>query len=366
VLQRTGVTEELDLVIAIGSPTALGTEQIPWTWWGEDQKIGLFLQEKARPERVYSLGTKFGYQDCMAYIERVTATDTVIACQGEKSVRYPHQKWVYDVRAKKLLAQFSYQPFAMHRIFPSAGDAVFVGTDTQRLVAVEYQPDREPAFRILSEAEAQPWTDRVRTSVGTAGTEARRVIQIEDDKAPPIPEIPPLPRTTYDQFAAARPRRVKDGYARESAEISDSVGPWQADGGRTWFGKTFYDGEGSTGVGGFGYLDWNDNKLHMFAPPEIADWSVSAIQVAPDAVWMALVANGEYGSSSGGLLRYDRQSVEVRRIEFPDVVGHLIRSGGKILAATDFGLAVIEAGRVKRYFIDRTVDGQLQVAPATR
>ena len=159
---------------------------------------------------------------------------------------------------------------------------------------------------------------------------------------------------------------MKDGYVRESTEIHDSVGPWQSDGGRTWFGKTFYDGEGITGVGGFGYLDWNDNKLHMFAPPEIVDWSVSAIQVAPDAVWMALVANGEYGRSSGGLLRYDRQSVEVRRIEFPDVVAHLIRSGGKILAATDFGLAVVEADRVKRYFIDRTSDGQLQVAPATR
>ena len=63
----------------------------------------------------------------------------------------------------------------------------------------------------------------------------------------------------------------------------------------------------------------------MFAPPEIADWSVSAIQVAPDAVWMALVTNGEYGRSSGGLLRYDRQSVAVLRIEFTDVVASLIR-----------------------------------------
>lgn len=366
VLQRTGVTEELDLVIAIGSPMALPIGQTPWIRWSEERKIGLFLQEKMRPERIYSLGMKSGYPDCAAHIERVTATDSVISCEGEKFERYPHQKWVYDVRAKKLLAQFSYQPFAMHRIFPSAGGAVFVGSDTQRLVAVEYRPDREPAFRVLSEAEAQPWTARVRTSVGTVGTEARRVIQIEDDRAPPIPEIPPLPQTTYDQFAAARPRRVKDGYVRESTEINDSVGPRQSDGGRTWFGKTFYDGEGSTGVGGFGYLDWNDNKLHMFAPPEIADWSVSAIQVAPDAVWMALVANGEYGSSSGGLLRYDRQSVAVRRIEFPDVVARLIRSGGKVLAATDFGLAVVEADRVKRYFIDRTVDGQLQVAPATR
>ena len=366
VLRRTGVTEDLDLVIALGSPKPLGIEELPWTGWSEERKIGLFLQEKIRPERVYSLGTKSGYQDCMAYVERVTATDTVIACHGEKSERYPHQKWVYDVRAKKLLAQFSYQPFAMYRTFPSAGGAVFVGSDTQLLVAVEYKANREPAFRVLSKAEAQPWMARVRTSVGTEGVEARRVIYIEEDKPPPSVEIPPLPRTTYDQFAAARPRRVKDGYVRESTEIHDSVGPWQDEGGRTWFGKTFYDGEGSTGVGGFGYLDWNDGRLHIFTVPEIADWSVSAIRVAPDAVWMALVLNGEYGRSSGGLLRYDRQSVAVRRFEFPDVAVQLIWSAGKILAATDFGLAVVEDDRVRRYFIDRTADGRLQVAPATR
>ena len=125
VLQRTGVTVDLDLVIAIGSPKALGTEQTPWIGWSEERKIGLFLQEKMRPERVYSLGTKSGYQDCDAYIERVTTTDTVIACHGEKSERYPHQKWVYDARAKKLLAQYSYRPFAMYRVFPSAGGAAF-------------------------------------------------------------------------------------------------------------------------------------------------------------------------------------------------------------------------------------------------
>ena len=165
VLQRTGVTKDLDLVIAIGSPSSLWNLLNQGAGWSEDQRIGLFFQEKMRPERVYSLGTKTGCRDCMAYIERVTATDTVVACQGEKSTRYASQKWVYDARAKKLLAQYSYQPFAMYRVFPNAGGAVFVGSDTQRLVAVEYKPDREPAFRVLSEAEAQPWLARVKTSM---------------------------------------------------------------------------------------------------------------------------------------------------------------------------------------------------------
>ena len=67
---------------------------------------------------------------------------------------------------------------------------------------------------------------------------------------------------------------------------------------------------------------------------------------------------------SGGLLRYDRQSAAVRRFEFPDIGAQFIRLGGKLLAATDFGIAVIEGDVLKRYFVDRTTDGRLRVTVA--
>src|ERR1035437_6365896 len=37
-LQRTGVTGELDLVVMIGSPKTLRIDQTPWTWWSEERK----------------------------------------------------------------------------------------------------------------------------------------------------------------------------------------------------------------------------------------------------------------------------------------------------------------------------------------
>ncbi len=366
VLARAGVTEELDLVIAIGSPKASPLEQTSWTMWSEDRKIGLFLQEKTRPERVYSLGSKSGFRDCAARVERVTATDSVISCEGDKSERFPNQKWVYDVRAKKLLGQFSYRPFAMYRCFQGAGSAVLVGSDTQRLIAVEYRADREPAFRVLGEAEARPWIGRVRTSIGTEGMEERRVIYIENDNAPPPVGVPALPRTTVDHLAAARPEYASSAAVAQAFEIDDSIGPWQREDGRIWFGKSFYDGEGSTGVGGFGYFNTKERRFHIFEPHEIADSSVSAIYVEPDAAWMALAKYGEYGGESGGLLRYDRQSGALRRIEFPDIAVRLIRVGGKLVAATNFGAAVVEGDGVKRYFVDRTNDGRLRMALATR
>src|SRR5205814_1972624 len=158
----------------------------------------------------------------------------------------PNQKWVYDLRAKSLVRQFSYRPFAMYRLFSRAAGAsrsngaVFIGTDRQRLVAVEYNPDEEPAFRVLSDAAAQPWTGRVHVSAGIEGLPPRNVIYIENDKTPLPAVVPALPRTTYDQFAAARPRRVKDGYVREGTELDESIGPWQREDGGVWFGKTFY------------------------------------------------------------------------------------------------------------------------------
>ena len=363
-LRRAKATDSLDVVVIIGSPKPFPSWQNSWTWWSEDRKIGLFLQERDRPERVYSLGVKAGFPDCAARIERLTATDAVISCEVEKGPKGPHQKWVYDVRAKGLVRQFSYQPFSMHRIFPIPGGAVFVGSDRERLVAVEYKANREPEFRVLRDSEALRWTRRVRVQSGTEGLESRRVISIETEARPAPKEIPPLPRTTYTQFAVARPERVKNGYGPES-KIEDSIGPWQRDGERIWFGKSFYDGEGYTGVGGFGYYDVATRKLRLFVPPEVVDWSVSAIDAAEDAVWLGLVRGGEWGGSSGGLLRFDRASETVRVVRIGDICGGLVRAGSGLLAATDFGIAIVGEDAVRRYFVDVTTDGRTRVVSAT-
>jgi hypothetical protein len=342
---------------------------------------------------VYSLGTKSGVEGCAVRIERVTVTDSVISCEAEKVGRYVNQKWVYDVRTKKLLRQFSYHPFTMHRIFPNSDGAVFVGSDRHGLVAVGFTPGREPEFRVLSDVESAKWLRRVPVTEGTEGID--RVLYFQPEPFRPVHFGPsgsfrltrrespvsilaieetsgnkihpyPLPQSTYDEFAAARPAKVKDGYVREQTRIKEGIGPWKLEEDKLWFGKSFYDGEGRNGVGGFGYFAAADRKYHLFAPPEIAGWSVSAIDVEPGTIWMALAANGEYGGSSGGLVRYDRQSGALRRFELPDIGVQFIHTGGKLLAATNFGVAVIDGGLVTRYFVDRTTDGSLRVVPAVR
>jgi hypothetical protein len=80
---------------------------------------------------------------------------------------------------------------------------------------------------------------------------------------------------------------------------------------------------------------------------------------------MALVHNGEYGGSSGGLLRYDRHTGTARRFPLPDIALRLAHINGKTLAATDFGFAVVEGDQITRFFVDQTTDGRWRVIPAT-
>jgi hypothetical protein len=118
VLFRNAVAADLDLVIALGSPAELPLNpDSPAIWWDEKQ----FLQEKTRPDRVYSLALAAGSLDCGARIERATSTDTVISCVGEKGYQGLSQKFVYDIRAKALVGHYSYQPFAMMRVLNVSG-----------------------------------------------------------------------------------------------------------------------------------------------------------------------------------------------------------------------------------------------------
>ena len=388
VIQRVEVTEELDLAIAIGTPRRweLGPPQ-DFVWWSAERKLGLFLQERSNPAKVYTLAIESGPHECAATILRATATDTVIDCRGEKSEHYPNRKFVYDVRAKALVRSFEYKPFSMSRVVSSAGGraAVVVGAgpwmddDEGPRIAVEFVPDRVPPFRILGGGEEQRWVRlhrNRRMPVNETAQFGGGVFQVA-----PLPRVEfgvesriierrggvvrrhALPRTSYQAFAAARPRHL-EGDVRDT-NLVEHVGPWQVEGDRLWFGKTFYDGEGHCGVGGFGYFE--AGRFRLFAAPETADWSVSAILVEPESVWLALASRGEYGDDNGGVLRFDRLTERYQRYESSDIVRSFVGVGDHLVAATDNGITVIPTGTPARhYIVDQTTDGRRRIAPLVR
>src|SRR5262249_2131613 len=151
----------------------------------------------------------------------------------------------------------------------------------------------------------------------------------------------------YDEFARARPARVKDGYGREST-IDERVGAHQAVGDRVWFGKAFYDGEGTTGVGGIGYFDTRSKRFTMFSVPEIYAWSVSALLVEPDAVWIGLVRYPEGETVSGGLIRYDFSTRKVTRYRVPDIPFTILRQNDSLFIGTSNGLYILHDNNLIR------------------
>ena len=89
VLQRASVDPELDLIIALGTPENWPSENGEGGWWGDKTALGLFLQQRSRPNVVYQITVEngMGDVDCYARVERATATDVVLSCTPEKGRR---------------------------------------------------------------------------------------------------------------------------------------------------------------------------------------------------------------------------------------------------------------------------------------
>ena len=179
-----------------------------------------------------------------------------------------------------------------------------------------------------------------------------------DKYLPQVLKDHPMPASSYADFALARPERVKDGYGPGS-EIGETPGPLQIDGIRIWFGKTFYDGEGSSGVGGAGYFDTVTAKYTFLKISELARWSVSSLLLDDHTLWIGMVGHPEGADYSGGLLRHDLVTGNTRKYAIDDVVLRIKRWSGRIYLTTGGGAAVIEGDRlIARYLSEPDANGE--------
>jgi hypothetical protein len=66
----------------------------------------------------------------------------------------------------------------------------------------------------------------------------------------------PLPQSAAEEYIRLRPEDQRTNpIAPDQYEREEVIGPYQIEGGRIWFGKSYYEGEGMRGVGAFGYFD---------------------------------------------------------------------------------------------------------------
>jgi hypothetical protein len=90
----------------------------------------------------------------------------------------------------------------------------------------------------------------------------------------------------------------------------------------------------------------------LLQPPEIIDYSVSALSVSAEDVWMGVTRRSEGVRFGSHLLRFDRPAKETRSIPFGDYVSDIARVGGRVVIAGSLSLGIVDGERIDRYFID--------------
>ena len=145
--------------------------------------------------------------------------------------------------------------------------------------------------------------------------------------------------------------------------IRESIDSFALHANRLWFGKSFYDGEGHTGVGSFGYFDIDERSYSLATIPEIADWSTSAIFVDEGLVWIGLTHYTEGADSSGGLLRYDQETGETRIYPIENVITHILGHNDVIYVGAKRGrlYALKKGSIVSRHSVEPSLEGGFEI-----
>jgi hypothetical protein len=336
--------------------------------WGLRQRLELLFANRAAPRQSVRIVSDPGpNDDCNARIERMTATVMVVSCVGEKWAVYENREYFYDPQARQLIRRTAYMPFTAVRIGRAGiimGRPTAVPAGRKEFLRVEIDSQGQP--RAAGPAAA-PAEDDAEAAFGPFQI-ARRKNRYGSDylvigEGNKIYELPQSDEATW---RAARPDDVKAHLHMDPDERNEEIGPHQWVGGNLWFGKSFYNSEGLTGVGGFGYFDTAGRRFQLYAPAEIWRWSVSGILVEADAVWLALCRRGEYNNYPGGLLRWDRQSGNVRRIALDRIGWGMVRISGFLCIGSGEGLVILHGDEPAGYLVDRSLDGRWEMAGRDR
>lgn len=166
------------------------------------------------------------------------------------------------------------------------------------------------------------------------------------DKAK-APTFHPLPQPTRELFDRLTRGGAADSVARSPDALEDDFGAFDVRDEVIWFGLTFYDGEGVSGVGGFGRFDTRTGRYEIRWGEPSATLSVTALIHDGQALWVGLAGRHEYSDSGEGVVRLDPASGATRHYDVPGVVAVLCPAGGAVWAGTDRGLYRLSGGGVE-------------------
>lgn len=129
--------------------------------------------------------------------------------------------------------------------------------------------------------------------------------------------------------------------------IDQGYGACMLLGGKVWFGISYYDGEGITGIGGVGRYDTKTRKMELRRPEVLRGSSVSRLFHDGKYLWLGTAGNYECTGTPPtlGLVRYDWKTRKA--LTFLDendgpcglLVNEFLQLGDDLWVATDLGLS---------------------------
>ena len=380
VSRRQQVSDTLDIVVAVGSERDPAGAQGQMLGPGV-QPVGLFLQERGGRFRVFTL-TVTRLRCDIFFVLHVSSSDVIFACENEKNDHY-REKFVYDVNAKALVKAFRYQPFAVTSARVDAGRVVVSATNEVRRVIADYDAVRQPPWRVRQTlAGGQPGGGRcligpLAPSATFGPSKSFQLVPwvradnqewewLVRERRAAISRHHRLPQSTYAEYATARGHEHRD-LRRGDVEIDEGIGPVVISGDELWVGKTFYNGEGMTGIGGIATFDTSSKRFEVFTGPLLAGWSVSAIHADEQSVWVSRVRYGELHTENGGLVRFDRATRRFHLVDPDGGIGcRFVSAGDRLLLGTDAGVTIVHGEQVSHVMFDQTSDGRVRVVASER
>lgn len=386
---RRHVDATHDLVLVLGTRDQ-GTEQ------NDGSRLGLFLRERQHPDRIRYMGSEAGISSfCPIQFQRITSRDVVYFCEDEDDHGTTTGHYLlYDIKAGRVTRQAKFAPFFFveglltrgsgHPIFfmDNGHTVVPVGIDRAGGWRVERQD--APVLRKLGIQPGMPSGEFGRRREQILGPEgggsfgphnAFRLEVSQNDFGLGGMAIHGLieatggetrkyllPQSSFEKHKLLRPDDDFGPANEWESHRGESVGPYQVEGSRFWFGNYFW-AEGETGVGAFGYFDMEKREWTLYSPPEVAPWSITALLVERDAVWLGICRSGEAPETCGGIVRWDRKTHEARRIPSEWGVSDIVRRGDTLYMTAGEGLLILRGGRLQKFIISICKSGGYEVVP---
>ncbi|GMW00563.1 MAG: hypothetical protein AMXMBFR84_17000 [Candidatus Hydrogenedentota bacterium] len=174
-------------------------------------------------------------------------------------------------------------------------------------------------------------------------------------------ELPPpeysLLETKRPQYTAvARPGKKEYRYT-----IQCDIGAYAVYGNEVIFGTSFYDGEGTTGIGALGYFNLDTKTYRVDYLDELIPYSTTAIHVDRDAIWLGTANRPEGEDVSAGLWRIDRKSNHAQHVNVPKVISKIDSTDHGMVLSTKDGLYHLTGTQLTRISVTTTLDGKLEV-----